>query len=302
MADMDGIQVSGLVNADDSVSVLEEAAALWSSSYPERSFSCVLSAFDAIRSLFCGEYPGYHACDTDYHDFRHTLAVFLASFRLLDGYNQVQAPLDAADAQALAIAALFHDTGYIRAAGEEAGTGARYTSCHVERSVRFVLGNAAALGINNPQGIARLIWSTGLDNEFARQTWVSQAERDAACMLASADLVGQMADRIYLEKLLFLYYEFKEAGFPGYDTEFDILRKTIGFYELTIARLDGHLGGFRSFARHHFRKRYGIDRDLYAEAMERQMAYLQDILADSSTNFRRKLKRLDLETVGARTA
>ena len=31
-----------------------------------------------------------------------------------------------------------------------------------------------------------------------------------------ADLVGQMSDRAYLEKLLFLYYEFKEAGFPGY--------------------------------------------------------------------------------------
>ena len=31
-------------------------------------------------------------------------------------------------------------------------------------------------------------------------------------MLGTADLIGQMADRYYLEKLLLLYEEFSEAG------------------------------------------------------------------------------------------
>ena len=104
-----------------------------------------------------------------------------------------------------------------------------------------------------------------------------------------------MSDRAYLEKLLFLYYEFKEAGFAGYETEFDMLRKTMGFYELTVSRLDGDLGGVRAMARRHFAERWGADHDLYAEAMGRQMDYLQNILDDASTNFRKKLKRLDLE-------
>ena len=121
-------------------------------------------------------------------------------------------------------------------------------------------------------------------------------------VLASADLVGQISDRKYLEKLLFLYYEFKEAGFPGYDTEFDMLRKTIGFYEMTIARLDVELEGVRSSARKFFAERHGIDRDLYAEAMDNQMDYLRGILDDESTNFRKKLKRMDLELSQPKTA
>ncbi len=58
-------------------------------------------------------------------------------------------------------------------------------------------------------------------------------------MLGSADLLGQMSDRAYLEKLLFLYKEFREAGIPGFNTEFDIIRKTVDFYEITVQRLRG---------------------------------------------------------------
>jgi len=111
-----------------------------------------------------------------------------------------------------------------------------------------------------------------------------------------------MADRAYLEKLLFLYYEFKEAGFAGYDTEFDILRKTMGFYSLTMDRLDGEFHGVRGLVRAHFAERWGTDADLYDEAMGRQMAYLQTILDDATTNFRKKLKRMDLELSQPKTA
>jgi len=150
--------------------------------------------------------------------------------------------------------------------------------------------------------VARLIWSTGLAGEYDDQAWESDDERLAGALLASADLVGQMSDRAYLERLLFLYYEFREAGFPGYETEFDILRKTLDFYQLTVRRLDGSLGGMRAHARSHFRLRRDLNRDLYAEAMERQMDYLKDILADNSTNFRHKLRRMDLENVRPRVA
>ena len=91
--------------------------------------------------------------------------------------------------------------------------------------------------------------------------------------------------------------KFQEAGIQAYRTAFDILRKTAAFYESTRERLDGPLGEASWRARAHFARRYGIDRDLYREAVGRQMAYLDQIIADDSTNFRKKLKRLDLEAI-----
>ena len=109
-----------------------------------------------------------------------------------------------------------------------------------------------------------------------------------------------MADRAYLEKLLFLYYEFREAGIEGYNTEFDILRKTLDFYEITQTRLETTLKGSYLYAAVHFAVRRGINYNLYMEAIERHMNYLKKILSDETTNFRHKLKRLDMESVDSR--
>lgn len=112
-------------------------------------------------------------------------------------------------------------------------------------------------------------------------------------MLGSADILGQMSDRAYLEKLLFLYHEFREAGIPGYETEFDILRKTREFYAAVKGRLrDTYLHMFE-LATHHFRERCEVNKNLYIVAVDRQMAYLDKIVDDETTNFRHKLKRGD---------
>lgn len=108
-----------------------------------------------------------------------------------------------------------------------------------------------------------------------------------------------MGDRAYLEKLLFLYYEFKEAGITGYGSAYDILEKTLGFYEGVKKRLDVTLASTKDYASRHFSARYGTDRDLYREAIQRQMDYLAGIVADDGSNFRKKLKRMDLEAVEA---
>jgi hypothetical protein len=147
--------------------------------------------------------------------------------------------------------------------------------------------------------IGRLIAGTDLATPFDDIPFSSERELFAGKLLASADLLGQMADRTYLEKLLFLYYEFKEAGFPGYDTEFDMLRKTLGFYEMTKRRLFGLLGEVTNLAYFHFLGRYGVMENLYLESIERQIDYLRSIIDDDSVNFRKKLKRIDLEAITA---
>ncbi|MBU0928314.1 MAG: hypothetical protein KKA67_11225 [Spirochaetes bacterium] len=304
MGDPDSVQLSRLVDGEDPAAVIAEAERIFKFWFDESAWAPIGAAASDIVGMFEGRFPGYRACDTDYHDIRHTTAVLLATARIIDGLFIDRGPFPAVIARDLFVAAVCHDTGYIRTVGEEGGTGARFTSVHVRRSADFIVANAArwGLGAESGRSAARMIFATGLKGEYGEQEWASPEERDAGAALASGDLVGQMSDRAYLEKLLFLYYEFKEAGFPGYETEFDILRKTMGFYEITVARLDDGLGGVRSYARRHFAERWGVDRDLYAESMGRQMDYLQGILDDATCNFRKKLKRMDLELPPSRSA
>jgi hypothetical protein len=199
------------------------------------------------------------------------------------------------------IAALLHDSGYIKEDGDIAGSGAQYTKVHVDRSAAFALREAGTFGLGPEQAarVGRMILGTDLSRPITDLELECRRddERQGIEILAAADLLGQMSDRAYIEKLLFLYYEFREAGIEGYNSAFDILKKTAGFYEATKARLDGPLGRVSGRSREHFAARYGIDRDLYREAIERQMAYLDSILADDATNFRSKLKRLDLASI-----
>jgi hypothetical protein len=145
--------------------------------------------------------------------------------------------------------------------------------------------------------ICRLILSTKMSEDFNTISFHSESEKAAASLVASADLMGQMSNRAYLEKLLFLYNEYKEAEIFGYETEFDILEKTVSFYRKVEERLNNDLNEMFKNAEYHFTKRFNISSNLYIVAIERQMDYLNSIIGDNTTNFRQKLNRADLESV-----
>ncbi len=299
MALTDTPQLSQLLNHEDPEAVLSEAEKIFLHWYPAAAFKPIRSAFAVLRGLFEGRFPGYAACDTGYHDLHHTTDVLIAAARLMDGRCLNSGPLPQKTAEELYFAAILHDTGYIQTKEEAVqGTGAKYTSCHVERSEAFAKAYCEEFGFDRlrAESVARIIECTNLRNAPARVGFTDPEEEAAGTILGTADLLGQMADRAYLEKLLFLYYEFREAGFPGYHTEFDILRNTLAFYASTRDRLETVLGGAYRLAESHFRARAGVQGNLYMESIERQMDYLKGIMADDSTNFRKKLKRLDLET------
>jgi len=291
------LQLADLLDHGKAGSVLAFARGLFRAYYPAYAFGPVERVFGRVGDLYAGRYPGYRACNTQYHDYCHVLEVFSTTARLLDGRNLGGEPLDSGEAALLLIAALLHDSGYIQADSDLQGTGAKYTAVHVDRSAAFAVAEAKPLGLSTEEAekVARLILGTDMAQPWETRAYASEAERSRATILAAADLLGQMGDRAYLEKLLFLYYEYREAGIGDYKTAFDILKKTLGFYEIVKARLDGSLGSTAGFARAHFMARYGVDHDLYREAIERQMEYLRGIIEDDSTNFRKKLKRMDLE-------
>jgi hypothetical protein len=293
---MADLQLAQILNHDNPQAIFDEVRKTYLYYYSESSFLVVEHVYDLIVHLFKGEYPGYLACKTEYHDLTHTLDALLSCSRLMDGKNLSEKSLSEDTAMRLCCAALLHDTGYIQDASDNIGTGAKYTSNHVDRSISFVRRNHSEFGLTaeDVDKISLLISCTGLKNKWEDISFSNEEEMRAGAILATSDLLGQMSDRQYLEKLLFLYYEFREAGIEGYNTEFDILRKTLDFYETTKNRLENTLLGSYHYAQIHFKERYYTDANLYILAIERQMGYLKNIIADESSNFRHKLKRIDL--------
>lgn len=293
--------LSRIFNPANKDAVIGECLEIASGWLPSRSRDNLVWCWNQTKSLYAGTFSGFCACNTEYHDFSHTCDVLGATVRMCDGAISQTISLESDLLVDICIAAMLHDSGYIQEADDTAGTGAKYTRTHVTRSIAFVLKERDAFGLDEGRAkrIGRLIAGTDLNTPFDSIPFTDSTELYAGKILASADLLGQMADRTYLEKLLFLYYEFKEAGFPGYDTEFDMLRKTLGFYEMTKKRLFGLLGEVTNLAYFHFANRYGIKKNLYIESIERQIEYLGSIIEDDTVNFRKKLKRIDLEAISA---
>jgi hypothetical protein len=293
-------QLALILDSEKPETVINEVQTIFFHSYKLKSFEKIENAFNHICSLFNGTLKGYRRCNTEYHDLKHTLDAFLATARLIDGRNVTTGIYRGEKAVSLLLAALLHDTGYIQEESDTEGTGAKYTSVHVKRSIEFTEKNAELFQLSPGEigEISSFISCTGLKSDYI--STLNDEDRIGGCILGTADLIGQMSDRAYLEKLLFLYYEFSEAGMEGFDTTFDILRKTLQFYESTMDRLDNTLEKSYNLAGVHFKTRYGIGENLYMTAIEKQMDYLRTIINDESTNFRNKLKRLNVEEIEER--
>jgi hypothetical protein len=289
------IQLSRLVDVTTQRKLIVEVKRIFSLQYPEKYFSKINKSYLLVNKLFDGKFNGYKECNTFYHDQSHTLDAFLAVMRLIDGYNLARKNLPLENSMNLLIATLLHDTGYIQEDWDNDGTGAKYTKNHVERSVLFINNHYKTFNLTQADAddISTIIKCTGLNVNMNSMSFISKNEKIAGSILGTADLLSQMADRIYLEKLIFLYNEFKEAGILGFNTEFDIVRKTVDFYEETMNRFDKTFMGIYKYARYHFKERFKINSNLYMISINRHISYLKMIIDDDKTNFRHKLKRFN---------
>lgn len=285
--------LSNLVNVKNTQAVLSDVKKIFTSHYNAKDFKKIKDCYKKIKALFSGKYKGYNACNTRYHDLYHTMDVFLATARLLDGYNYTGTKMHVDLALNLLRASLFHDTGYIQEKWDSEGTGAKYTSNHIGRSIAFLMKNKTDFLITKEDVdvISKMIRCTEIKTNLNTIPFLSEEEKTAGMILGSADILGQMSDREYLERLLFLYNEMKEAGLPGYTTEFDIIKSTWKLYETIKKRLNNSFRKVFVYAEYHFTKRYNIYNNLYMDAIEKNISYLEKIMKDSSTNFRHKLKR-----------
>jgi len=274
-------QLSDLVSMDSTEAVLEEVLNILHLIDPALNIERVLPAFHMTVLLYKGNYEGYRACNTGFHDLRHATDTFLAMARLLHGAVLAGNSLTADEVTLGLITALLHDTGYIQEGHDKAGTGAKYTAIHVPRSMDFLKRHSSMYQLSESEAAAgqKIILCTDLSVDVDAISFPSPKTELLGKMLGTADLLAQMADRNYLEKILLLYYEFREARVGDYKDELDLLKKTAGFYEFIAVRLKDALDDTTRFMPAHFVSRWSIQADLYQEAIYRQKQYLLQLLS-----------------------
>jgi hypothetical protein len=254
----------------------------------------VRDAFQMTVDLYNGDFPGYRACNTQYHDLRHTVGTFLAMGRMIHGGILNGLKLDKRMVSLGLLSALFHDTGYIQTIDDTRGTGGKYTVVHVNRSIDFLEKHGTAVGMSPDEisAVSAMILYTDIQRDVSEVPRPDEKSELLGKMLAAADLLSQMADRIYLEKLLYLYYEFKEGEVGGYSNEEDLLRQTPGFYRFIDDRLEKMLGNkIEEYMRSHFNERWDKDQNLYRVAIQRQRRYLINVLDHADNGLLDYLRR-----------
>ena len=287
------IKIEDLVPMNDAQKVFEEVQKIILMMYPGFDFDPAHKVFNDVLKLFRGEYPGYRQCNLQFHDLKHTTECLMAMARLVHGAFVEEVIFSEQDVFLGLVAALMHDTGYIQTIDDKFGTGAKYTLTHVSRSIEFCnkYFSENKFSLYDSRVCHNCLKCTGLDMRTRDIGFDSPEHKMLAQMVGTSDLLGQMADRTYLSKLPFLFKEFKEGGVPGFGDEYELLRKTPGFWDFTRNRFATEMGGTDHFMRSHFRVRWGIDRDLYQEAIEGSIQYLKFLLEHHPTDYRKYLRR-----------
>ena len=289
--------VTNRVQTTDPLAVQREINRLFRLLYPGASHSAMDKAFTDIILLYNGEYPGYLACDTSYHDLQHVMDVTLAMARLMDGYERSRRDSVAFGVRLFQlgiIIALFHDMGYLRQSSESnVRNGAVYTVNHVSRGAAFLLHYLPKIGMtDHAEAGAELLHYTGFEKRVGDILIQEPLLRLLGSLLGSADIVAQMADRCYLEKCRDrLYDEFVTGGIAvkntakGEEVIFasgdDLVKKTPAFFETAVNRLEYDLGGAYNYAATHFG---GFN--LYLHAATKNIDFAKQV-ADGQYSLRR---------------
>jgi hypothetical protein len=211
--------------------------------------------------------------------------------RLIDGYERSCSPADRLGPRRAilgVLVALLHDAGYLKRVSEiHVENGAVFTKVHVSRSADFISAYLPQLGFAAEAPLAaRLVHFTGYEMDIDDIRVDEAKDRMVGYLVGTADLIGQMSDRMYLEKCReFLYREFVWANIARetlpdgrevvrYASAEDLIIKTPGFYEYVARnRIDRKLDGVDRFAASHF-----DGPNLYQSEIDRNMQFLRQTI------------------------
>ena len=291
----DNIRLHDLTNINSPDETFAEIAHIVRLIEPSFDTSFIESVYKDIIRLFNGEYPGYRASNTKYHNLEHTCAVTLATARLAHGVHIQGRKFSPRVIQLGIIGALFHDTGLIQTDKEDNGTGAQYTIGHEERSIALMRNYLSNRNFPEEDMLdcSHIIQCTILSLSTSEIPFRSKEIEIMGKILGSADLSAQMADRNYLEKLPLLFLEFKEAGMKGFETPLELFQNTEEFYHSVVrTRLREELDNVASAYLYHFQDRWQIDQDLYAVSIENNINYMRKATRDCTGSYECLMSKL----------
>lgn len=301
--------VTNSVDTTSPANVSETVRGIYQDIYQKDAPQNLAQAFSDLDLLYQGKYPGFHECETDYHDLQHVLDVSLAMARLLHGCVR-STDADTIGEQLFRfgiITALFHDCGYIRHRKDTKHlNGAEYTRIHVSRGARFLEEYMPLIGMGElAEAAARTIHFTGYEVAVDKIKVPSPEFRLIGNLLGSADILAQMADRCYLEKCYDrLYPEFVRGGIartrrPDGSEEImfasaaDLIFKTPVFYQGANRRLRQDLGGCYIYIEEHFG-----GQNLYFDELEKNISHARAIAAEGDISMLRRRPPAQAEKEG----
>ncbi len=228
--------------------------------------------FKDTLNLYKGMWPEYEACQVDYHNIHHSLAVTLAAVYMVSGWNSKHTRKKISEPvfRAGICAALLHDAGYLKNKNDNQGKGGKYTFTHVERSKTLARNYLTQKGWSeeNINFICRIIDMTEFGKEPDLSDFNNEEQLIMAKIVASADLIAQLADINYIRRLHDLYKEFsegylseeadslRERSIHVYGSFSEMLNNTPAFYENFIlprlqlfGRMDRYLAVYFSDGR-----------------------------------------------------
>lgn len=203
------------VDTKDPAAVAPFVAAKFGQLHPRADRAFLYKLFSDIEDLFSGRQPDYAPVDLRYHDLEHTLQATVCLSLLLEGRQHAAAEpqLGPRHTELALSAALLHDTGYLKLRSDVAGTGAKYTYCHVLRSCAFAAAYLPTLGANDREIeiVVNAIHCTGPTKEIGHVKFDDPLGCVVGSAVGTADYLGQMAAPDYPDELEVLYHEFREA-------------------------------------------------------------------------------------------
>jgi hypothetical protein len=266
------------VDFDSSFAVAEFVSAKFQALYPAADTALLQKIFADVGALFAGRRQGYAAIDLKYHNLRHTLMATACMALLLEGQKMAGGHLARRDFELAIAGVLLHDAGYVKATTDTAGTGAKYTSCHIQRSCSFASVYLSEIGATQSEiaEVLSAINCTGPNSEIGLQHFRDTASRMVGCSLATADYLAQLADPTYPEKLGDLFAEFRESddfsGIPPekrfFKSEEDMVCRTPGFWANFVKpKLEGDFQGVYRY----LERPLGSGNNSYIKAVEENL-------------------------------
>ncbi len=300
------LDITGSTNVTDVESVKSTVISIYSHIFPGVDTGNIEQAFQLFDQLYHGKYPGYLACDTIYHDIQHSLDITLTTTRLLKGYQAVHGDLSVKQMLLGIVTALFHDAGYIRKTDDSStDNGAEYTSSHVSRGAAFMRTHLPSIGLSDIcETAGEIVHLTGYEIPEDEIAISNPKDRLIGDMVATADLITQMADRCYIEKCRDrLFPEMilaakpviqRSMPVPAYTSAYELLYNTPSFYRLYVRKkLENHFQGVFRYASAFF-----DGTNLYIEKIENNIRYIENLINKNNINrLRRQLPGNYGETV-----